>query len=66
MVYAIIAIEHAFWYINICWAPREVLKPLPFGTIRLGFQHLPRGPADAQKTMSDPYIMYQVQSSENG
>ena len=24
----------------ICWAPREVLKPLPF---RLRFQHLPRG-----------------------
>ena len=43
-----------FWYINICWAPREVLKRSPF---RLGFQHLPRGPADvnAQKVMFDPY-----------
>ena len=43
-----------FKYINICWAPREVLKPLSF---RLWFQHLPRGPADvnAQKIMFDPY-----------
>ena len=35
--------------------PREGLKPSPF---RLGFQNLPRGPADvnAQKTMFDLYI----------
>ena len=44
-----------FKYINICWAPRERLKPLPF---RLGFQHLPWGSADvnARKIMFDPYI----------
>ena len=32
-----------FWYINICLAPREVLKPEPE---RRAFQHSPRGPAD--------------------
>ena len=30
-----------FRYINICWAPREVLKPSP---LRLGIQHLPLPP----------------------
>ena len=43
MFYAIIAIKNAFWYINICQAPGEVLKPSPF---RLGFQHLPWSLAD--------------------
>ena len=32
-----------FVCINICWAPRDVLKPEPE---RWGFQHLTRGPAD--------------------
>ena len=39
----IIGIKHDFLCINICWAPREVLKSEPE---RRGFQHLPRGPAD--------------------
>ena len=47
MFYAMVANKHVFWYINICinicWAPREMLKPSLF---RLGFQHLPGGPAD--------------------
>ena len=38
-----IGIKHDFLCINICWAPREVLKPEPE---KGGFQHLPRGPAD--------------------
>ena len=38
-----IGIKHDFLCINICWFPREVLKPEPK---RRGFQHLPRGPAD--------------------
>ena len=42
-VYFNIGIKHDFLCINICWAPREVLKPEPE---RRGFQHLPRGPAD--------------------
>ena len=39
----IIGIKHDFVCINICWAPREVLKPKPE---RRGFQQLPTGPAD--------------------
>ena len=35
-----IGIQHEFLYINICWAPREELKPL---LERRGFQLLPRG-----------------------
>ena len=38
-----IGIKHGFLCINICWAPREMLKPEPE---RRGFQPLPRGPAD--------------------
>ena len=38
-----IGIKHDFLRINICWAPREALKPEPE---RRGFQHLSRGPAD--------------------
>ena len=38
-----IGIKHGFLCINICWAPREMLKPKPE---RLRFQPLPRGPAD--------------------
>ena len=37
-----IGITHDFLCINICWAPREMLKPKPQ---RRGFQHLPRVPA---------------------
>ena len=33
-----IGIKHGFLGINICWAPREML--------RRGFQPLPRGPED--------------------
>ena len=36
-------IKHDFLCINICWAPRKVLKPEPE---RWGFQHHPRGQAD--------------------
>ena len=43
IVKCIIGIKHDFLCINICWAPREVLKPEPG---RRGFQHLPRGTAD--------------------
>ena len=35
--------KYEFLCINICWAPREVLKPEPE---RRGFQYLLRGPAD--------------------
>ena len=51
-----IGIKHAFLCINICWAPREVLKPEPESE-RRGVQHLPRGPADVtyQKSMFDRY-----------
>ena len=38
-----IGIKHGFLCINICWAPREMLKPEPE---RRGFRPLPRGPAD--------------------
>ena len=38
-----IGIKHDFLCINVCWAPREVLKLQPE---RKGFQHLPRGLAD--------------------
>ena len=38
-----IEIKHDFLCINVCWAPREMLKPEPE---RRGFQHLPWGPAD--------------------
>ena len=43
-----------FQYINVCQAPRELLKTSAFG---LGFQHLPRDLANvnAWKTMFDPY-----------
>ena len=51
-----IGIRHDFLCINICWGPREVLKPEPK---RRGFQHLPRCPADDQlmyqKSMFDCY-----------
>ena len=39
----IIEIKHDFLCINICWTPREVLKP---EHEMQEFQHLPRGPAD--------------------
>ena len=44
-----------FQCINIRQVPREVLKTAAFG---LGFQHLPRDPANvnAWKTMFDPNI----------
>ena len=38
-----IGIKHDFQYINICQAPREMLKPEPD---RRGFQPLSRGPTD--------------------
>ena len=38
-----IGIKHDFLCNNICWAPREVLKPK---AERRGIQDLPRGPAD--------------------
>ena len=38
-----IGIKHDFLCINVCWTPREVLKP---GPERRVFQHFPRGPAD--------------------
>ena len=41
--------KHDFLCINICWVPREVLKPEPE---RRGFQHLPRGPADVNVSES--------------
>ena len=37
-----IGIKHGFLCINICWAPREMLKPKPE---RRGFQSLLRGSA---------------------
>ena len=38
-----IGIKHGFLCINICWAPRDMLKPEPE---RRGFQPLLRSPAD--------------------
>ena len=38
-----IGIKHGFLCINICWAPREMLKPEPE---RRRLQPQPRGPAD--------------------
>ena len=46
-----IGIKHDSLCINICWAPRELLKPEPG---RPGFQHLPRGPAD--KSISENHV----------
>ena len=53
--YAIIAIEHVFPFYNIRWVPRAMLKT---EGCALGFQHLPRNPANVneQKNMFDPYI----------
>ena len=53
-IYAMIAIKHVFSCINIRWVPREVLK---ISTFDLGFQYLPRYPANvnARKNMFDPY-----------
>ena len=53
-----------FWYININWAPLELLKPSPF---RLVFQQLPRGQADvnAEKIMFDPYIVWKSNDKVN-
>ena len=42
-----IGIKHDFLCINICWAPREVLKSEQ--PERRGFQHLPRGPAEQEQ-----------------
>ena len=52
--YAIIAIEHVFPCIIIRWVPRAMLKT---SGCALGFQHLPRNPANvnARKNMFDPY-----------
>ena len=36
------AIKAMFWYINICWVPREVLKPILF---RLGVSTAPSVPS---------------------
>ena len=45
-----IRIKHDILYINICWAPREVLKPPSLkGEV---FQHLPRAPADVNVSES--------------
>ena len=49
-MYTIIGIKHDFLYINICWAPREMLKPEPE---KQGFQHLPM--LMYQKSMFDRY-----------
>ena len=55
ILYAIIVIEHVFPCFNIRWVPRAMLKT---SGCALGFQHLPRNPADvnARKNMFDPYI----------
>ena len=42
-VIIIIGVKHDFLCINICRAPREMLKPEPE---RQGFRPLPRGPVD--------------------
>ena len=49
------------WCINICWAPREVLKPEPE---RQGFQHLTRGTADVNvsERMFDRYYCIKTSS----
>ena len=49
-----IGFRHDFLCINICWAPREVLKPSPF---RLQFQHSLRAQQVLryQKSMFDRY-----------
>ena len=49
-----VGIKHDFLCINICWAPREVLKP---EHERQGFQHLPRAQQMLmyQKSMFDRY-----------
>ena len=43
IAYITVGTKYDFQCINICWAPREVLKPEPERQV---FQHLPRGPAD--------------------
>ena len=55
--YAIIAIEHVFSCNNIRWVPRAMLKT---SGCTLGFQHLPRNPANvnARKTCSIPIVLY--------
>ena len=47
-------IKHDFICINICWAPREVLKPEPE---RWGFQHLPRGTVDVNVSENHVWLL---------